>query len=617
MGTKEVLGKRHGQSGLRPAGFGDGTFSSILTDVVIWLFAVELAALSRYDYHVGLVRWEVVSVLALLLAGGQLVVGALVVLYQGRYLPGSFDEMRAVAVSGVTVSAVAMAIVLAIHPAGTPRAVPVLAAPIALVGMAGVRFVKRGISQASSGPTAGAERILILGAGWVGSTLAQRMLRDPTSPFLPVGFLDDDPIKRKLRIHGIRVCGRFADLESVARRLDAERVVIAVNAADSVLIRGISDSADEVGVGCMVLPPLSEQLRRSQLQLSALRDVDVEDMIGRRPVDTDVAAISEYITGRRVLVTGAGGSIGSELCRQLNKFTPSELVLLDRDESALHAVELSLYGHGLLDSPAIVLADIRDPERVREVFILHRPQVVFHAAALKHLPLLERYPAEALKSNVVGTLNVLRAAAEVGVEKFVNISTDKAANPASALGNSKRLAERLTAWFSTSADAGTYLSVRFGNVLGSRGSVLHAFAAQIASGGPVTVTDPEVTRFFMTITEACQLVVQAGAIGRSGEALVLDMGVAVKIVDVANRMISMSGERTEIVFTGLRPGEKLHEELMGTGELGERPQHPLISHVCVPPLDPALIKDQAWVCATTGSRQLRSVSSGEGSVSLR
>jgi dTDP-glucose 4,6-dehydratase len=335
-------------------------------------------------------------------------------------------------------------------------------------------------------------------------------------------------------------------------------------------------------------------------------------MIGRQPVDTDVNSISEYITGRRVLVTGAGGSIGSELCRQLHRFGPAELAMLDRDESGLHAVELSIDGHGLLQSPALVLCDIRDPDAVRTAFELHRPDVVFHAAALKHLPLLERYPHEAYKTNVVGTLNVLAAAEAVGVAHFVNVSTDKAADPASALGHSKRLAERLTAWFARQPDDARYLSVRFGNVLGSRGSVLHAFAAQIERGGPVTVTDPEVTRYFMTIREACQLVIQAGALGRPGEALVLDMGKPVKVLDVARRMISLSGKPAEIVFTGLRPGEKMHEVRMSEGESDDRPLHPLISHVTVPPVAPADIDDQPWARAALAGRRLAAVRNQAG-----
>jgi dTDP-glucose 4,6-dehydratase len=515
-------------------------------------------------------------------------------LYRGRYLPGSFDEMRAVAVSVTAVSALASALVLAFQPHNVPRSVPFLAWPLALVGMAAIRFVKRLIWQSGTRPRGDVERIIIYGAGWVGSALALRMLRDPTSRFLPVAFIDDDPAKRNLQAHGVRVLGRFDDLAEVAATTQATRVVIAVNAADAALIRSISDAADDLGIGAMVLPTLSDTLRAPQIQLSTIRNVNVQDVIGRRPVDTDVKSIADYVTGKRILVTGAGGSIGSELCRQLHKFGPAELVMLDRDESALHAVELSIYGRALLESGELVLADIRDRNAINDVFTEHQPQVVFHAAALKHLPLLERYPRDALRTNVYGTLNVLQAAAAHSVGHFVNVSTDKAANPVSSLGRSKRLAEQLTAWFGRSTN-GKFLSVRFGNVLGSRGSVLHTFAAQIEQGGPVTVTDPGVTRFFMTIPEACQLVIQAGAIGEPGEALVLDMGQSVRIVDVAQRMIAMSGENIEIVFTGLRSGEKMHEELLGTDEVGQRPLHPLISHVQVPPLNPTELRQEAWV----------------------
>jgi FlaA1/EpsC-like NDP-sugar epimerase len=285
---------------------------------------------------------------------------------------------------------------------------------------------------------------------------------------------------------------------------------------------------------------------------------------------------------RRVLVTGAGGSIGSELCRQLARFNPAELIMLDRDESALHEVQLSIHGRALLNTPQTVLADIRDADTIKHIFNTRKPEVVFHAAALKHLPLLETYPTEAYQTNVLGTLTLLEASAQAGVGVFVNISTDKAANPISVLGYSKRIAERITAHFGKTVSSGKYMSVRFGNVLGSRGSVLMSFRDQIANGGPLTVTHRGVTRYFMTISEAVQLVIQAGAIGKSGEALVLDMGTPVSIYDVAKQLVTNSGKAIEIEIVGLRAGEKVHEELFGDGEVDVRPAHPLISHVQVP-----------------------------------
>ncbi len=275
-----------------------------------------------------------------------------------------------------------------------------------------------------------------------------------------------------------------------------------------------------------MLPPVSE-LFGGQVGASDIRDVTTADLLGRHEIDTDLEAIAGYLTGKRVLVTGAGGSIGSELCRQIYRFAPARLIMLDRDESALHAVQLAIEGRALLDSPDLVLCDLRDRRAVQEVFTRTRPDVVFHAAALKHLPLLEQHPAEAVKTNVWATLDLLEITAEAGVERFVNISTDKAADPCSVLGYTKRITERLTSHFASEA-RGTYLSVRFGNVLGSRGSVLTVFQSQIERGGPLTVTDPDVTRYFMTIEEAVQLVIQAGAIGRDGEVLVLDMGKPVR-----------------------------------------------------------------------------------------
>lgn len=307
------------------------------------------------------------------------------------------------------------------------------------------------------------------------------------------------------------------------------------------------------------------------------------DVLGRHQVDTDITAIADYLRDKRVLVTGAGGSIGSELCRQISTFAPAELIMLDRDESALHAVQLSIDGVASLDSPGVVLADIRDASAIAGIFRDRRPDVVFHAAALKHLTMLEQYPAEAVKTNVWGTLFVLEAATASGVSRFVNISTDKAANPCSVLGYTKRIAEGLTASVAATTE-GSFLSVRFGNVLGSRGSVLTTFAAQITAGGPVTVTDPLVTRYFMTVQEAVQLVIQAAVIGSKGEALVLDMGEPVRIADVAKQLVEWSDRDIEIVYTGLHHGEKLHEELFGVGEPDVRPAHPLISHVTVPPV---------------------------------
>jgi len=332
------------------------------------------------------------------------------------------------------------------------------------------------------------------------------------------------------------------------------------------------------------------ELLDGQVRVSDVRDPGLGDLLGRRQTEIDPAPIAEFLRGKRVLVTGAGGSIGSELCRQIHRFEPAELVMLDRDESALHAVQLSLHGRALLDGNGLVLADLRDPAAVRAAFAAARPQIVFHAAALKHLPLLQRHPGEAVKTNVWGTQTVLEQAQAMDVETFVNISTDKAANPIGVLGYSKRITERITAYAATRRPGRAYLSVRFGNVLGSRGSALDAFRVQIAAGAPVTVTHPDVTRYFMTIHEAVQLVLQAAICGRDGEALVLDMGSPVRVTEVVRQLAEQAATPVKIVYTGLRPGEKLHETLFGDGEQDRRPLHPLISHTPVPPLDPEQVR---------------------------
>src|SRR5699024_8604612 len=349
-------------------------------------------------------------------------------------------------------------------------------------------------------------KVLIMGAGAGGRELVRSMQRDTRQRWQPVAFLDDDPRKKHFRYQGVRVRGTSESMERAARRHGVKTIIIAMPSVKSEQIKRIYELARAANLEVKILPGVDELL--DGVQHTDVRDLQPEDLLGRHQVDTDLEQIAEFLQGRRVMVTGAGGSIGSELCRQIFRFSPSSLIMLDRDESALHSLLLSLHGPAGLDLPSGVLAKIRDEQRIREVFDRQRPGVVFHAAALKHVNMLEKFPGEAVKTNVPGTHNVLAAAAESGVRVFVNISTDKAADPQNVLGCTKRLAEGLTAGFANST-RGTYVSVRFGNVLGTRGSVLRTFTKQIENGGPVTVTDPNVTRFFMTVGEAVQLVLQA------------------------------------------------------------------------------------------------------------
>lgn len=563
-------------------------------DAEAWVIALTLAVLFRFDFAADKIDWLDLGILAVLAVLFQGCVGWFFALYRGRHQQGAFHEVQTLLGSVAIVALLLLVInVFLLGPSGLPRSAALIALPLAFVLMGGSRYFQRLLNERKMMPREAAERTLVYGAGQTGAYLVKRMLSEPGSKYLPVGLIDDDPYKRNLRLSNVPVIGRGDDLVEVAAKTQATAVVLCVARADADFIRAVSDKADAAGIRLIVLPLLS-QILEGGMNLGDLRDVAIEDLIGRHPVDTAVESIAGYIQGKRVLVTGAGGSIGAELCRQLTRFSPSELLMLDRDESGLHGVQMSISGHGLLDSDDVVLADIRDDHALMTIFEQRRPQVVFHAAALKHLPMLEQYPEEGWKTNVLGTLNVLSAAKATAVETFINISTDKAANPVSVLGHSKRIAERLTSWAARSLQ-GTYLSVRFGNVIGSRGSMLPTFIAQIEAGGPVTVTDPEVTRYFMTIPEACQLVIQAGAIGRPGEVLILDMGRPVKILDIAKRMIAKSGRAVDIVFTGLRDGEKLHEELIGASEHDERPFHPQITHTLVPPLEPNDLKQEHWV----------------------
>jgi len=555
-------------------------------DGLAWFAGMFLAAIARYDFRIS--RVSVLAMLAFALAAVALqwLVGTYLYLYRGRYRYGSFDE-----VSGAATTVVIVGAALTIFDLGVfrdrrvPASTPVVGSLIALVLMLGVRYLWRVRSERSHRPDEETTtKILVFGAGDAGSQLVQSTLRDHASTYLPVGMLDDDPRLKNLRVSGIPVLGDRNAIAGAAVATGATTLVIAIARANAALIRDLNSISAEAGLAVKVVPTASE-IMDGVVSTAELRDISEADLLGRHQIETDLDAIAHHLHGKRVLVTGAGGSIGSELCRQIHRYGPTELIMLDRDESALHSVQLSIHGRALLDDDGTVLADIRDEARIHEIFQTRRPQVVFHAAALKHLPLLEQSPAEALKTNVWGTLTVLEAAAASGVERFVNISTDKAANPISVLGFSKRIAERLTAHVATEAE-GTFLSVRFGNVLGSRGSVLTSFASQIEAGGPVTVTDPEVTRYFMTVQEAVQLVIQAAVIGRDGEALVLDLGQPVRIADVARHLAAQAPRPVEIVYTGLRPGEKMHEELFGDGEVDERPFHPLISHVPVPAISP-------------------------------
>ncbi|MDQ2677542.1 MAG: polysaccharide biosynthesis protein [Actinomycetota bacterium] len=553
-------------------------------DALAWTFGLWMATFLRFEMQISKVDIGGVVLVATLAAVLQVAIGTFAGLYVHRWRYGTFEEVAASLRVTVGVAVLITLLDLSLLGHAVPVSAAIVSAFLTLSVMSAGRLGWRMLlDRWTLAKDDGREPIIVMGAGDGGLQIVTAMLK--SGPFHPVAILDDNPSLRKLRIKGVHVAGDRSQLAAVVERTGASTLIIAIPSADGETVRDLAGRADALGLDTLILPPVAE-LFGVGVTVGDIRPLTEADLLGRRELSLDIDSVAGYLTGRRVLVTGAGGSIGSELCRQIHRFAPASLVMLDRDESALQGVQLSIEGRGLLDSRNLVVACIRDAERMAEVFDEHRPEVVFHAAALKHLPLLEMHESEGWKTNVWGTQNLLDVAGKFDVERFVNISTDKAADSTSVLGNTKRVAEQLTSFAGKTQD-GTYLSVRFGNVLGSRGSVLPLFREQIARGGPVTVTHPEVTRYFMTIPEACELVIQAGALdSHDGKVLVLDMGEPVRIADLARRLVKESGKRIEVVYTGLRPGEKLHEVLFAPEERAAVSEHPLISWVDVPAMSP-------------------------------
>ena len=424
------------------------------------------------------------------------------------------------------------------------------------------------------------ERIAIVGAGQAGAQLAADLMSRRGHGIEPVCFLDDDVAKHNLQIHGVPVVGAPERIPELADKYGVTEIILALPVAAVRRIREVSTLASASSLRVLVVPSMSE-LAGGRVRASDIRPISVEDILGREPAQLDDEAIDAMVKGRTVLVTGAGGSIGSELCRQIAARSPARLIMLDQCEVLLYQAEQELIaaGAGVLITP--VVGDVTDPDRMRDVFVRFKPELVLHAAAHKHVPMMESQPSEALKNNVLGTEVVARLAAEHGAAKFVLISSDKTVNPTNVMGASKRLAERVVRTMQAQAGGKTsFLAVRFGNVLGSSGSVIPIFRRQIATGGPVTVTHPDVKRYFMTIPEAVGLVLQSATLGNGGDILVLEMGQPLKIIDVARQLIELSGLRPdidiEIRIVGLRPGEKLVEELQHEGEQYRPTEHPRV-----------------------------------------
>ncbi len=555
----------------------------LLLDVVFWLIATPLAFLLRYNGELPAGSYSLIVATTVVFAGAKLISSYLFDLPSRSWNKVAFKDVVAIFKAMASVGVIFSIALLWLGPSlGIPRSVPFVDGLITLFLMVAsrgaARYWQENHLHSSLEPEA-YKQVLIIGAGEAGTLVVREMLRHPEMGMEPVGFLDDDRRKTGQRFSTVPVLGVLDDLETVLRKQRVDEVLIAVPSASGEVIRNIVNRVVETrtGVKYRTIPGLYE-LVGNQVGINRIRDVEIEDLLRRPPVRLDTANILGYLEGQTVMVTGAGGSVGSELVRQICRFHPKELILFGHGENSIYALERELdhnWSHIRYHS---VIAAIQNGTRLDDIFKRYRPQVIFHTSAHKHVPLMELNPEEAVFNNIIGSRNLAELALKYGVSHFVNISTDKAVNPASVMGASKRMVEYVVQSAAHRAKEGQiFASVRFGNVLGSRGSVIPVFKRQIRDGGPVTVTHPEMQRYFMTIPEASQLVLQASAQGKNGEVYILDMGEPVKIVDLARDLIKLSGLKPEvdipIEFSGIRPGEKLFEELMTEEERSSATAH--------------------------------------------
>ena len=592
-------------------GIGRHRLLQLLADAAIvavsWVLAFEI----RFDhglpvYYDTLLRRTILIVVAI-----KLVVFIMFGFHRRWWRYVSVRDMWSAARGVVVASLVAdvtVYFVSPVHGLRLPRSIAAMDLLITLALVAGARLLTRTVMERPRfGVVARGKEVIVVGAGDAGRLVVQEMQRSRLISYTPIGFVDDDPRKRNTRILGVRVLGTMEDLPRIVREYTPDEVLIAIPSASGETRRRVVEAAQASDVQVKTLPGLYELISGDVNLARQFRPVQVEDVLGREQVEVDFSQVASYLQGHTVLVTGAGGSIGSELCRQIARVGAARLILVDNAETALFDIERELVDERAFTPAVPKLIDVKDRKALRrEVFEKYRPTVVFHAAAYKHVPLMETHPLESVRNNVIATRTIAELSAEFEVERFVLISTDKAVNPKTVMGQSKALCEWIVESFGQRRDVPTrFVAVRFGNVLNSSGSVIPTFRRQIEKGGPVTVTHPDMTRFFMTIPEAVSLVVQAGAIGGRGQVFVLDMGEAVRIVDLAANMIRLSGHEprlpgeldtgrrdVRIQFVGARPGEKIHEELWSEDEAVGETTHPKIKRLSRPPVDAAWLAEQ-------------------------
>jgi FlaA1/EpsC-like NDP-sugar epimerase len=583
----------------------------VLVDAAIVAFSWWAAFELRFDNHLPLKYSQLFIRTLLLVVVIKLVIFIAFGFYNRWWRYVSIRDMWAVA-RGVVVACIVadltVYLVSPVHGFRLPRSIAATDLLLTLALVAGARLVARTVNE-RPGLTmvARGKEVIVVGAGDAGRLIVQEMQRSRMIDYTPIGFVDDDSRKQHTRIMGVRVLGSIDELPHILREHRPDEVLIAMPTVSGDVRRRIFEAAQELRIGVKTLPGLYELISGDLNLAGQIRSVQVEDVLGREQVEVDFHEVAAYLEGHTVLVTGAGGSIGSELCRQIARVRPSRLILVDNAEGPLFEIERELVSERDFTAALPKLVDVKDRKALRrEVFEKYQPTVVFHAAAYKHVAMLETHPLESVRNNVVGTRILCELAAEFGVERFVFISTDKAVNPKTVMGQSKALCEWIVESFGHRREVATrFVAVRFGNVLNSSGSVIPIFRKQIERGGPVTVTHPEMTRYFMTIPEAVSLVVQAGAIGGRGQVFVLDMGEPVRIVDLAQNMIRLSGKEARlpddptsgprdirIAFTGSRPGEKIHEELYTDDDAVGETSHPKIMRLSRPPVDPDWLAGQ-------------------------
>ncbi|OGP59722.1 MAG: hypothetical protein A2V67_02940 [Deltaproteobacteria bacterium RBG_13_61_14] len=554
----------------------------IIYHSLIFIAAYWLAYALRFDFDIPVRHWNVFLMTLPIAAGAQIFIFDRFDLYQGWWRYVGLRDLTTIIKASLVSALLVMAIgYLFFRQSGFPRSIPILDFGLVVGMVGGSRFGIRAFreGQLFSFPWRSQEdalRVMIVGAGDAGEALGREVHKHPDLHCKIVGYLDDSPYKQNMRIHGCKVLGRVDQAKEICVKYEVDEIFLAIPSATGKQMKQLLGSLEEIGLPIKTVPGIDQTID-GRVTINQLREVQIEDLLGREPVELNKQAIAHYLKDKKVLITGAAGSIGAEICRQVLAFDPSELILVDHYENGIFEMERELSGLNPRARLLFFVGDVTDPQRMGSILRQTRPEVVFHAAAYKHVPVMESNLGEAIKNNISGTKTLADLCLALDyVDRFVMISTDKAVNPSSIMGATKRIAERYIQHL-PSTNKTKFLTVRFGNVLGSAGSVIPIFKEQIQKGGPVTVTHPEMTRYFMTIPEATQLVLQAGAMGQGREIFVLDMGEPVKIVDLATTLIKLSGlkpgEDIKIEFSGIRPGEKLYEELNLDSERVSRTGH--------------------------------------------